>query len=154
MINSSFTLAQKIGHLLIVGFQGISIQDPWVQKIIEDIKLSRIGGVISYGYNIVDPTQITELNYIYSSTARKAGLPPPFITADQEGVKVQRLSREKGFIGFPSPQEMTHKDLSHIKSLYGAMACELTECGFNWDFAPSVDMDPKGYKCPILGALG
>ena len=148
------TLEQKIGQFLIVGFHGTSIKDAWVSKILEDIKESRIGGMIPYGYNIVDAGQISTLNRLCLEAAEEAGLPPAFITVDQEGGQVQRLSQRKGFIGFPSPEQMTAKEPNEIKETYRQMARELKDHAFNWDFAPSVDMDPQGYKCPILGELG
>ncbi|UNM05942.1 MAG: glycoside hydrolase family 3 protein [Holosporaceae bacterium] len=40
-----------------------------------------------------------------------------------------------------------------VMKVYQEMAEELKTYGFNWDFAPSVDMNPHGYKCPILGEL-
>lgn len=150
----NLNLEQKIGQLLIVGFQGTSVQDAWVVKILEDIKESRISGMIPYGYNIIDGAQIKNLNQLCLKAAKEGGLPPAFITVDQEGGQVQRLAPKKGFIGFPSPQEMTTKPPQEIKQIYRQMALELKENAFNWDFAPSVDMDPQGYKCPILGELG
>jgi beta-N-acetylhexosaminidase len=148
------TLEQKIGQLLIIGFQGTGPQDQGVKKILEDIKLSRIGGIIPYSYNIIDGEQITMLNRLCLEKAKECEFPPVFITIDQEGGKVQRLSKDKGFIGFPSPEEMIGKEMSDIKALYCQMARELKEHFFNWDFAPCVDTNPKGYKCPILGELG
>lgn len=153
-MKETLTLEQKIGQLLIVGFQGTVSHDRGVQKIQDDIRLSRIGGVIPYGYNIVDPAQITILNRLCLTAAEEVGLLPAFITVDQEGGNVQRLSQEKGFKGFPSPESIIKKDREDIKSLYRDMARELKEHAFNWDFAPSVDMDPIGYKSPILGELG
>lgn len=153
-MKEKLTLEQKIGQLLIVGFHGTTNEDLWVQKIQDDIRTSRIGGVIPYGYNIVDSAQITILNRLCLKAAEDVGLPAAFITVDQEGGKVQRLSKEKGFMGFPSPEEMIKQDREEIKTLYRAMAQELKEHAFNWDFAPSVDMNPLGYKCPILGELG
>ncbi|HCI48418.1 MAG: hypothetical protein A2621_02485 [Alphaproteobacteria bacterium RIFCSPHIGHO2_01_FULL_41_14] len=153
-MKNRLTLEQKIGQLLIVGFHGTTPQDEGVEKILEDIKLSRVGGVIAYGYNIVDPRQITVLNRLCLSAAEDAGLPPVFTTVDQEGGKVQRLTKDKGFIGFSSPEEMVKKGMEEMARLYHEMAIELKEHAFNWDFAPCVDRDPKEYKCPILGALG
>ena len=68
-MKNRLTLEQKIGQLLIVGFHGTTPQDEGVEKILEDIKLSRVGGVIAYGYNIVDPRQITVLNRLCLSAA-------------------------------------------------------------------------------------
>ena len=152
MVNH-LTLGQKIGQLLIVGFQGTSSEDSGVQTVIEDIRASRIGGIIPYRYNIRRPKQITTLNHLFLEAAEEADLPTLFTTVDQEGGKVQRLGPEKGFQGFPSPEEIITKEVSEIQEIYRAMATELKECGFNWDFAPCVDRNPEGYKCPVLGEL-
>lgn len=153
-MKADLTLEQKIGQLIIIGFEGKSETDKGVQKILEDIRLSRIGGVIPYGYNIQDGAQIKHLNQLFLEVAAKEGLPSVFVTVDQEGGKVQRLSKEKGFKGFPSPEDMMKKEPSEIKSLYRQMAQELKQYDFNWDFAPCVDTNPKDYLCPILGELG
>lgn len=147
-------ISEQIGQLLIVGYHGAFPEDEGAQILSEQIKQSLVGGIIQYGYNITGPDQITELNHHFINAAKTAGWPTLFTTVDQEGGNVQRLLPSKGFQGFPSAAEVALKADEDVAALYAAMAEELQSHGFNWDFAPSVDMNPKDYLSPILGALG
>lgn len=147
------TLADQIGQLLIIGYHGAFPEDEGCQTLAAQIKSSLVGGLIQYGYNITGPDQIQDLNRFFLQVATDAGQPPLFTTVDQEGGKVQRLLPSKGFQGFPSAESMPARPDEEVAKIYATMADELQASGFNWDFAPSVDMNPKDYVSPILGAL-
>ena len=146
-------LKEKIGQLLIVGFHGAFPEDEGVQLLSAQIKQSAVGGIIQYGYNITAPDQVKTLNKHFLDVAEQAKLPPLFTTVDQEGGKVQRLLPKKGFQGFPSSEDVASLSDEDARKHYTDMADELKAHHFNWDFAPSVDMNVDGFRSPILGEL-
>ncbi|MEI8320885.1 MAG: glycoside hydrolase family 3 N-terminal domain-containing protein [Alphaproteobacteria bacterium] len=143
-------LAEKISHLLIVGFHGVHEEDEGVQRMAKQISAGTAGGVILFGYNIESPTQVKKL----TGFLKKHACGQPLLMAvDQEGGRVERLSPQKGFKGFKTPKAVSHLSAEDALKHYTEMASELAEHGFNLDFAPCVDMDPLHYTCPVIGGL-
>lgn len=143
-------LRQKLGQLFIVGFHGKDPEDPWVRAISKQITEGDVGGIILFSYNIEHSAQLKDL------TSHFNGLPvesPLFISVDQEGGRVQRLSPKNGFEGFPSAATVAQGSTESAFVCYAAMAQELKTHGINMDFAPCVDVNPEGYKCPVIGEL-
>lgn len=139
----SATFAQKpleemIGQMLIVGFHGTSKKDEWTKTISSQIANGEIGGVILYGYNIVDPMQLGNLTAHLHSSVKKT---PIFIAVDQEGGKVARLTSKKDFGDYPSAKSVGKTSVAKAGAIYRDMACELKGYGFNLNFAPVVDLD-------------
>jgi len=95
-INGS-QLSQEIGQMIMVGFHGTKLTDPEVQETLQLAREGKIGGVIFFGYNIVNPRQVRKL-----TTAFQQAQPDLLIGIDQEGGRVKRLSARNGFEDFPS----------------------------------------------------
>jgi beta-N-acetylhexosaminidase len=112
---------------------------------------SRIGGVVLFSYNVVDPVQVKALNTAF----KEAGGPKlrPFICVDQEGGSIQRLPKEKGFAGLPGASEISAMGLATAYKLDAQTAHELADLGFNVNFGPVVDLNINPAN-PAIGLLG
>lgn len=145
------TLAQKIGQLLIVGFVGTTPQDSDIQKLAMDVASSRVGGVIAYKRNIENADQISVLNEFLERQVKETGVPPLIRAVDQEGGNVQRLNSKNGFSETPSAKEMAALPMDHASLLYDELARNVKNAGFNWDFAPCMDLDIAGKDGAAIG---
>ncbi len=142
------SLRQKVGQLFIAGFHGTDSKDPWVDDVARQIKLGEVGGIILFSYNIQNSAQLKELTGFFNQLDDQL-----LISVDQEGGRVQRLAPVQGFQGFPSAETLSHQPISEVAACYRAMAKEMVSHGINLDFAPCVDLNPEGYKCPVVGDL-
>jgi beta-N-acetylhexosaminidase len=144
-------LDAMIGQMIMVGFQGTSASQASVKQVLADLEAGRVGGVILMGANVRSKAQVAALN----EAIRAAAEPHiPLIAVDQEGGAVQRLSREKGFQGFPGPRLVaSRQDPKAAYETYTGMARELRRHGFNVNFGPTVDMD-RNRANPIIAKLG
>ncbi|AIF81682.1 glycoside hydrolase family protein [endosymbiont of Acanthamoeba sp. UWC8] len=144
------SLEKQIGSMLIMGFEGVSSTDPNVQKTISYLKNGMLGGTILFRYNIENPEQLGEL----TKSLHEAN-PYAFIAADQEGGKVQRLIKDKGFTGFPSAYDVANNyDIDGASDIYDNLAKELNKNGINLNFAPVVDINDEEKPCSVIGGLG
>lgn len=148
------TRRQKIGQLLVVGVPGQTSKDVGIEKLVNYAKSGEVGGFIPYGYNIIDRDQILELNNLLKETARQWGLPEFLCAVDVEGGKVDRLPESKGFgPGTPSAQDVADLSIGRAKTVYRQMSKRIKNAGFNWVYAPDVDMNVNGHKGPVIGEL-
>ena len=146
------TLHQKIGQMLLFGWQGDTPEgnravSAHAKALMDDFA---VGGVIFMGRNVGPPEQtratITELQ----AQAKESGLPPLFVAVDQEGGRVQRLG-PPNYVKRPSAREIgaTH-DPSQARAAASAIGGELKSLGFNWDFAPVLDVNNNPNN-PVIG---
>ncbi len=142
------------GQTILVGFAGQSEKDEGVRAVRRQIADGLVGGVVLFPENIASPEQLKSLT-AYLSNARSK--PRPFIAVDQEGGKVQRLDRWNGHSGFPSAESVaktpSYASPEAAMRLYGEMAKELAEAGFNMNLAPVVDLNLNPGN-PVIGARG
>lgn len=142
---------RMIGQMILVGFPGLTPGDPNVAAIHEQVAKGVIGGVVLYPENIRSPEQLKSLT-AYLRDARAS--PVPFIAVDQEGGKVQRLSRWNGHGDFPSAQSVgknpSFSTPEAAQKLYAEMAKELAQAGFNLNLGPVVDLDINSDN-PVIG---
>jgi len=127
--------------LLVLGFDG-----PTLPTEEAGLLARGLGGVALFARNLVDAEQVRDLCRQVRAAAR--GLPPPIISVDQEGGRVQRLRRlcplrptaaELGAAGGPTCREAGL-----------AIGRDLRDLGFNLDFAPVLDVDTNPAN-PIIG---
>lgn len=150
MSKSNYSLEQKIGQLIIMGFHGNSTDDPRVQKALQQATTGEIGGVAIFRYNIVEPQQLQKLLSAFKEL--KSPL-PLFIGLDQEGGKVQRLKSENGFRDTKSAKQVqSTMNLSEASKHYGELAKMLKAHHFNFNWAPCVDVDDTP-GCKVIGGL-
>lgn len=159
------TLKNKIGQMLIVGFQGAELKpgDPIVQAI----QSQNIGGVIlfdynyqtqTYDHNIRSPQQLKTLtqqlqNYTkQAASAHGTTLLPLIISVDYEGGKVNRLKENDGFPKTKSAAEIGRGSLQEAQRYADQMAKTLQGAGVNLNFAPVLDVEVNPNN-PIIGKL-
>jgi len=147
MAISNFSLEQKIGQLMLVGFDGTTLT-PEFRTVLEQL---HIGGVIFYDRNVASPTQVAQLNTDMQNVVRANGAPALFTTIDQEGGVVARLREDKGFTEFPSQMAVgATGDVENARHIARALSQELLALGFNMDLTPDLDVNNNAVN-PIIG---
>ncbi len=133
---AAFSPEQSAGQRLMVGFDGTELN----RDLKFLIKTLKVGGIILFARNLINPGQIKRLCSSIQEYARSCGQPPLFISIDQEGGKVARL--KEPFTQFPGNPEMKGpEDAIHFARV---TAAELTEIGVNMNLAPVLDVTPEG----------
>ena len=116
---AEISLRDKIGQMLLVGFQGKAVNEH--SPIVSAIEKYNLGGVILFDYdyktkrfdkNIESKEQVQRLNanlqrftQMANQAYHRAAL-PLLISVDYEGGKVNRLKEEYGFPPTKSPKEV------------------------------------------------
>lgn len=151
-------LKDKIAQLLLLGFEGHHPSDD--SSIAKELSEHPIGGVVLFNYhckkktlekNIESPEQVTKLIEHLKKTAKKCSDAPLFIAIDYEGGNVNRLHETQGFpqtksaktVGAMEPQQITDEAVN--------MAKTLKTHGFNFNFAPVVDLHSNPNNKVIAG---
>ncbi|MCJ7598636.1 MAG: hypothetical protein MUO41_08435 [Methyloceanibacter sp.] len=134
-------LNRQIGQMIMVGFAGVGEKDAGVTAVRNEMAEGVIGGVVLYPENIRSAKQLKNLN---SFLANAKSDPIPLIAVDQEGGLVSRLTRRNGYTNFPSARNVgrnpSYSTPESVVRLYGSMAHELADAGFNVNFGPVVDL--------------
>jgi beta-N-acetylhexosaminidase len=138
---STSSLFRQCAGLFMVGFPGLSPTDE-VRRLIDD----GIAGAILFKRNVETPEQVAGL-----SRALKAQAGRPFILAvDQEGGRVARL-RGGPFTALPSMRELGRtRDVALLERVGRLLAFECRAVGFDWNFAPVLDVDTNPLN-PVIG---
>ena len=132
-IISNLTLEEKIAQMLIISTNETKMSEKLKSE------LESVGGIILFSKNITTYDQT--LNFIndIKSTAKI----PMFISVDEEGGKVQRLTSLKDIKlkSIPSMFYVGKKNNEELSYNVGKLLAErLRALGFNMDFAPVVDV--------------
>ncbi|WP_144550177.1 beta-N-acetylhexosaminidase [Bacillus sp. X1(2014)] len=140
---ADMSLDEKIGQMIFAGITGATM-DTNTKSLITKYK---VGGIIFYKDNLIDPTQAVQLlNQMKSENDQKV---PLLLGVDQEGGRVTRLPG--GLINFPTNKEIGAINNSQFSYQVGTMlGKELKEFGFNLDFAPVLDINSNP-KNPVIG---
>ena len=152
------SLRDKIGQMLIVGFDGTTIDEH--SSIVKMIQVDHIGGVILFDYNyqtktfdknIESPQQVARLNQSLQKMNQNSL--PLLISVDYEGgARGTRLTERDGFPHTLSAAEIGKMPLHQAITYVHTMAVTLSDAGFNLDFAPTVDVNLNPDN-PIIGQL-
>jgi beta-N-acetylhexosaminidase len=134
MLYQDLSAAQRAGQQMMVGFDGLSMNDT-LKHYIGQIK---VGGLILFARNIAEPDQVRELCAACQAYARQCGQPPLFIAIDQEGGVVSRL--KPPFTQFPGNPHMQSTD--DAVDFARTTARELNQIGVNMNMAPVLDVLP------------
>ncbi|PKG22906.1 beta-N-acetylhexosaminidase [Niallia nealsonii] len=133
---AKMTLQEKIGQLMVVGFQS-NQPDEHIKTMINDYK---VGGVILFDRNMINPEQVASLNNQLQNLAMKNEKQIPLtISIDQEGGQIVRMREQVSTI--PSQQSLGQKN--NPKAVYDTAyhtGTELSAMGFNVNFAPVLDL--------------
>ena len=134
------TLEEKVGQMLGFAFHGTTYTEE-LKKQIEDMK---VGLVIYFKDNCLTPEQVFNLNKEIYKNAKI----PPFVSLDQEGGMVARVT--EGIT--QSPGAMAISATNNPKNAYHLaynMGKELQLLGFNFNFAPVGDIN-NNPKNPVI----
>ncbi|MCW8469274.1 glycoside hydrolase family 3 protein [Fluoribacter gormanii] len=162
-IATEVSLRDKIGQMLLVGFDGkkINAQSPIVKKIEEN----NIGGVILFDYNyhtktfdknIETPEQVKKLNHELQYFAEQGNSKhhriqlPLLVSIDYEGGQVNRLGEQYGFPPTLSAAEVGKRSAKEAETTAESMAHTLKTAEFNLDFAPGLDVNVNPDN-PVIG---
>lgn len=138
-------LAQKIGQLFLLGFQGHTLETN--SSIFEDITKRNLGGVLLFDRllakdqadnNIITKDQVKRLTTSLQGAAGGQLL----IAIDQEGGKVSRLSSKRGFPDTPTAATLGGSGkIERTRQQSTATAALLRELGITFNLAPVVDIN-------------
>lgn len=142
---NEMSLEEKIGQLFIIGLDGFELSDKDKAQIFEN----KIGGYILYSRNIDNKLQLKSLLNALNEINTNNKI-PLFLSVDEEGGKVSRLShiytklRELSALGL--------KDDVRLSYQYGQIqGLKLASLGFNLNFAPVLDINSNP-KNPVIGS--
>jgi beta-N-acetylhexosaminidase len=123
---------EKAGQLLWIGFEGLEMGAD-LERLVRTVQP---GGLILFGRNIRDASQVRALNDALYNAVRV----PPFISLDQEGGRVNRL---RAILG-PTPASLDlarRRDAATaVRRHAAASAAALKSLGFNVNLAPVLDL--------------
>ena len=143
-------LARQVGQMILIGFPGADPAEEWPMRVAGIIRDGRVGGVVLFAENVRSPAELRRLTAMLTASG---GPRRPFIAIDQEGGKIQRLTKAKGFTRLPSARAVAQMDLAKACGLYRDTATELRELGINVNLGPVVDLDSNP-RSPAIGLKG
>ena len=133
------TIEQMAGQMIVIGFQGDDADDASVQKLREELAASRLGGVMLLKTNVKNLKTVAALNASFRDASPDL---PPFITVDQEGGAVERLTKAVGFAEIPTAAAIAKRDTpEEAEAIYTKMAKSIAELGFSVNFGPVADVN-------------
>lgn len=133
------TLEQMAGQMIVIGFQGDDAEDASVVALREELSAGRLGGVMFLKTNIKSLEAASAMN-----AAFRAASPDllPFITIDQEGGAVERLTKAVGFNEIPNAAAIAKSNTpEEAEAIYATMAAAMAELGFSVNFGPVADVN-------------
>lgn len=139
------SLSRKIGQMLLCGFYGTEIGDGLKRFIAE----RGIGGVIYFARNVSSVEQVAELSARLQETALHSGNLPLWISIDQEGGMVARITDGVALM----PGQMAIAAGSAPEEAYRLARIsgeELRLLGINLNFAPVLDVNNNPGN-PVIG---
>ena len=142
---ANLSLRQKLGQLLMVGFDGLHT-NAHIETL---IRQHHIGGVILFRRNVDTPQQVAVLNRSLQQINAEASTVPLLIAVDQEGGMVARI--EDGVTPLPSALAFRATgSAADCEALTAYANAELKALGFNLNFAPDLDVNNNPLN-PVIG---
>jgi beta-N-acetylhexosaminidase len=146
-ILKGMSVEEKVGQIMVGFFRGATVS-PEQQQRIRDLHL---GGVILYSSsgNIESTDQVATLSTSIQNAALEAGGIPLFVSIDQEGGTICRLTQ--GVTVFPGNMALGAGGSSELSASSAAvMARELRALGITMNYAPVVDVNCNPAN-PVIG---
>jgi beta-N-acetylhexosaminidase len=132
------SIEQMAGQMIVVGFKGDDVTDASVKALIAEVASGGIGGVMYLKTNVKSLDAVKAMNAAFRAASPDL---PPFLTLDQEGGKVQRLTASVGFPEVPSAEAIAAKDdPAQAEAVYAKMAQGIKSEGFTVNFGPVADL--------------
>src|SRR5687767_5826143 len=136
------SLYRSVARMFVIGFEGKAAIPDDARSLISD----GVFGAILFKRNVGTPAETAALCRMAKELAAR-----PFLMAvDQEGGRVARL-RGDPFTALPPMREIGQTgDLALAERVGRLLAHEVSAVGFDWDFAPVVDVDTNPAN-PVIG---
>lgn len=144
-------LRPDLGQLLLVGFDGT--EGPGNRELEQLLCEVRVGGVLIFGRNVVDPQQLRALTGWMRGRSHECTGRRLLVATDAEGGRVMRLDPGAGYTPTLSHQELGESnDLALTELEARRIGRMLREAGIGWDLAPVVDVGYNPANRVIVGA--
>lgn len=137
------SLEQMAGQMIVVGFQGDDTGDASVKALAAQIADGTLGGVMFLKVNVKSLAAVKAMNAVFRAASPEL---PPFLTIDQEGGAVERLTSDVGFAEVPNARTVAEDNSpAEAQALYAKMAKGIADVGFTVNFGPvaDVNVNPK-----------
>lgn len=139
---NKMTLDEKIGQMIISGFNGTKINRE-IENLVNELK---VGGVILFSRNVENSNQLSTLTKDITALNKKL---PLFISIDEEGGRVSRLPND--IKKFKSARVIGNTNDTNYAYENGIkLGNTLKENNINMDFAPVLDIDSNP-KNTVIG---
>jgi beta-N-acetylhexosaminidase len=133
------SLDQMAGQMIIVGFAGNSPDDASVKAVAREIAAGTLGGIMYLKPNVKSLGAVKAMNAEFRAASPNL---PPFITLDQEGGAVERLTSDVGFTEMPNAETIAANDTpTQAEAAYAKMATGIAALGFTVNFGPVADLN-------------
>ena len=133
---ASLSLRQKIGQRFIISVPGTRLGRSASALIAQGLA----GGIILNRGNIAGREQLEALTGAIRAASREGAGLTPFIGIDQEGGRVNRLEI-RNISRFPAPfYWKENEDPFFVETVAYIISREISELGFNMNFAPVLDL--------------
>lgn len=133
------SLEQMAGQMIVVGFTGDTAGARTVKALRAEIAAGEIGGVMFLKTNVSSLAEVKAMNDAFRAASPEL---PPFITLDQEGGAVERLTAKVGFKEIPNAWTVAANNSPEgAGRIYGEMAKGVAALGFTVNFGPVVDLN-------------
>ena len=141
------SLDDKIGQMLLLGFRGTDVPDDSI--IAANVRDQHIGGIVLFGSNVQDRDQLRALTDRLQSFAPL----PLLIGMDQEGGKIARLNKQRGYDDTLSAAQLgADNNLDETRAQGANIAQWLLDGGLTLNLAPVVDVAVNPDN-PIIAGL-
>jgi len=141
----SMSLRQKVAQMIVCGFDGTEPSE----GILKLIREQGVGGVIYFARNVKDISQVARLSNGLQEAAKEAGIAPLWISIDQEGGMVARIT--EGVALMPGQMAIAAAGRSDWAYEAGAISGrELRALGINLNYAPDLDVNNNADN-PVIG---
>jgi len=137
------SIGRDAGRVLLAGFPA----GPPPQPLLDAVRRGALGGIVLFGRNVGAPAEVARL---VDGVVREAPRDAPILVAvDQEGGRVARLGPP--VLPLPPMAELGRIDDPDLTRRAAAVvARQLRALGFDWDFAPVLDVDTNPDN-PVIG---
>ena len=137
----TMSLEEKIGQLFIVCTDSLdfSAETEMTEEMKKNLQLYQPGGIIFFSFNIDEPEQTKTFIRDMQDSVKI----PMFMGVDEEGGLVARIANNEkmGTTSFPTMKEVGETgSLEMALEMGRTIGKEISELGFNLDFAPVADV--------------
>jgi|GEM_PF-817635 len=143
-ITERMSVEDLVGQVIHIAIPGKSVET----QTINEIKKTRPGGIILFGKNLGKKLEIIRLTEDLQKETKELGLPPLFISTDQEGGRVFRV--RDGMTEYPGAMALGQTGSSDFGRVVGFVTSyELKRVGINFLFAPVLDVNNNPWN-PVI----